>query len=238
VEVYPIAGPADKIDPALAQPRRWNLDQRLEQTWWRNPNARGIAEADPRTVARGRRARRALRSPCPHSRRRVGREKRIDQARHQIPRVVARLYELAPRWTDAERLTEVARELEAAWNGGAWLMEDPEWNARPYAQRGPLYLPRRASAEASRFLRAYAAARRLVHFVENTLDREKRARLGSLVALVAARSAPVENRSTRSPDERRYIDLAANGAAFREQAERGGWSASHFTSRPAPPNVT
>jgi hypothetical protein len=150
VEVYPIAAPADKIDPARTPRRPWTIDQRLEQTWWRNGNARGIAEPDPRTVPRGRRARRALRSPCPNSRRRLKRQRQIQTARSQVPLLIKKLDWLALHWPEPARLFAASRELAAAWGDGSWLMDDPEWKAGAGDGRSQSYLPRAAWSDGAR----------------------------------------------------------------------------------------
>ena len=160
----------------------WSLDARLAATWWRNPNARGIAEPDPRTVAPGARPRRALASPCPHSKRRVRRERELHTQLAQVARLDAQLVQLTTVWPEPERPRALARELHEARGDLGWVMEDPTWTTRGYERRSPVYLPRRACADAARFRRAHRAAVAFIRFADRQLHLDRENRLRALLS--------------------------------------------------------
>lgn len=239
MEAYPNVAANDKPAVAVSVPSSaWSLERRLALTWWRNGNARGIAEPDPRTVRRGARAKRALSAPCPYSRLRSKREHKLDGYRHAVPRVVKRLLELASCWLDPAELRAHARELEAAYARGAWFIEDVEYERRQYERRGPVYLPRRSYAAASAFVVALRRARAKVRFVEAQLRRERDARMAQLLPGLRPSASRVDQRSTRTPDGRNFIDLAANGAAWNEKAPRVGRTIAVRDMLTPPPTTT
>jgi hypothetical protein len=183
VALYAIAAAVSKSHVTPHDPSAtWSLTARLAATWWRNSNARGIAEPDPRTVARGASPRRALASPCPHSKRRVRRERELWSQLNQVARLDAALVKLALVWVDPEHPRALARALHEAHAGRSWTMEDPTFAGRSYERRSPLYLPRRSSADAARFRRDYRAAVAFVRFAERQLVRERAERMRSLLA--------------------------------------------------------
>lgn len=225
MEDYPTVGAEIKNRVAVNHPSsRRSLASRLDLTWWRNPNARGIAEPDPRTVAPGRRPRRALSSPCPWSRRRVKRERQLQGALPQVGPLLTRLTALANIWPDRELVIALMRALTDAEAERAWILTDPAWAGRTYERATSLYLPRLSDADATRFLRAVRAARRFLDFAERTLARDAHDRLRSLVASLRPSRPPVDLTITRRPDERRDIDPhdqpPATAQGWKEVADR------------------
>jgi hypothetical protein len=236
LESYPTPPAQDNLHVAPHRPSAtWPLDARLAATWWRNPNARGIAEPDPRTVARGARPRRALASPCPHSKRRVRREREVHTQLAQVARLDAALVNLAAVWPDPEHPRALARELHAARGDRAWAMEDPNYEGRTYERRSPLYLPRRASADATRFRRAHRAAVAFVRFAERQLERESAERLRGLVAGLRPAPRRLDDRSLRTLTSVQDIRSEAKVVAASEE-----WKlvtarmARHFVDAPPP----
>jgi hypothetical protein len=205
---------------------RWSLAARLAQTWWRNPNARGIAEPDPRTVAPGRRGARSLRSPCPWSRRRVKRERKLQAYRADVGPMLARLAALANVWPDPERPRDLARALTGAEARGSWLVPDPTWTGRTYERATPFLLPRRADQDATRFIDAYQEARRFLNFADLQLRRERDARLGPLLASLRPSARPEGQPITRRPNDGKdtssYVQLLTGTEEWRAVAARLG----------------
>ena len=199
MESYLTPTAQDKLPVAPHHPSAtWSLDARLAATWWRNPNARGIAEPDPRTLAHGERPRRALRSPCPHSKRRVRCEREVEAQLNQVARLDAALMRLAAVWPDPERPRALARALHEAHAGRVWVMDDPTYAGRSYERRSRLYLPRRASADAARLRAAHRAAVVFIRFAERQLARERDERMRSLLAGLRPPPPGRDDRSLRT----------------------------------------
>lgn len=243
MEAYPTVAAESKsaVIPRPLEQRRC-LDARYRMTWWRNGNARGIAEPDPRTVERGKRPRRALHSPCPNSRLRRNHENELTRRLHQVARVDAQLASLTFRVPDPAPLRAAAAELHAAYDGRRWLMADPSWERRTYERATPNYLPNRSRRQATRFLHAYRSATRLVTFWELQLERDRRERYRGMpgarpagptlvaalmpAALATKRDDPAptppekKNDHPQVPNERKDIKTSAEPPAWKETAER------------------
>jgi hypothetical protein len=243
VEAYPDIAPESKNAVAVRPlEQRRCLDARKRMTWWRNPNARGIAEPDPRTVERGKRPRRALHSPCPNSRLRVRRERELTPRLNQVARLDQQLAYLATRVLDPEPLRAAAVELHAAYAGRRWMMPDPNWETRDYERATPEYLPSRSRQQATWFLRAYTDAAQLITFWELQLRRDWQARWAGLrgarlprptamheliPAALAGHAAPTpapppekKNDHPQVPDDRKDIRTSEPKPAWKETADR------------------